>query len=371
MKFNISSKNLESHLSAVSKVVNSKNSISILDNFLFELSGDELVITGSDSDNTLKTRLMVNDAEGSGKFAVNVKRLNELLKALPEQGLKFEINDDTLEINIYYMNGKFNFIGIDGREFPQKALNDSDSRTFAIPAKEIVKGINQTIFAVGSEDLRAVMMGILWDIKPDHIVFVASDTHKLVRYKNFRAQTDLEASFILPTKPASILANIFAKEEGNVAITIDSKCATFTTEEFTLNCRFVAGRYPRYNSVIPEDNPNQLSIDRETLLAAIRRVSVFASQGGLIKFEFRANEIFLKAEDFDYSTLAEETIPCDYNGDNIIMGFNKTRIIEVLDNINHDTVILKLSDASRAGIFEPEKQEEGEDLLVPLMPMMI
>ena len=180
MKFNISSKNLESHLSAVSKVVNSKNSISILDNFLFELSGDELVITGSDSDNTLKTRLMVNDAEGSGKFAVNVKRLNELLKALPEQGLKFEINDDTLEINIYYMNGKFNFIGIDGREFPQKALNDSDSRTFAIPAKEIVKGINQTIFAVGSEDLRAVMMGILWDIKPDHIVFVASDTHKLV-----------------------------------------------------------------------------------------------------------------------------------------------------------------------------------------------
>ena len=208
MIFNISSKNLESHLSAVSKVVNSKNSISILDNFLFELSGDELVITGSDSDNTLKTRLMVNDAEGSGKFAVNVKRLNELLKALPEQGLKFEINDDTLEINIYYMNGKFNFIGIDGREFKQKALNDSDSRTFAIPAKEIVKGINQTIFAVGSEDLRAVMMGILWDIKPDHIVFVASDTHKLVRYKNFRAQTDLEASFILPTKPASILANI-------------------------------------------------------------------------------------------------------------------------------------------------------------------
>ena len=159
MIFNISSKNLMSHLSAVSKVVNSKNSISILDNFLFELNGDELVITGSDSDTTLKTRLTVNNAEGKGKFAVNVKRLNELLKELPEQGLKFEINDDTLEINIYYMNGKFNFIGIDGNEFPQKALNDSDSRTFAIPAKEIVKGINQTIFAVGSEDLRAVMMG--------------------------------------------------------------------------------------------------------------------------------------------------------------------------------------------------------------------
>lgn len=371
MKFNISSKTLMSHLSAVSKVVNSKNSISILDNFLFELSGDELVITGSDSDTTLKTRIGVNNAEGQGKFAVNVKRLNDLLKELPEQGLSFEINDDTFEINIFYMNGKFNFIGIDGNEFPQKALNDSDSRTFVIPAKEIVKGISQTIFAVGSEDLRPVMMGILWDIKPDHIVFVASDTHKLVRYKNNRAAAGLEASFILPTKPASVIANVFAKEEGNVAITIDSKCATFTTEEFTLNCRFVNGKYPKYNSVIPVENPNQLSIDRETLLAAIRRVAVFASQGGLIKFEFRANEIFLKAEDIDYSTLAEETIPCDYAGDNIIMGFNKNRIIEVLDNINNDTVVLKMSDSTRAGIFEPEKQEDDEDLLVLLMPMMI
>ncbi|MCI6894788.1 MAG: DNA polymerase III subunit beta [Bacteroidales bacterium] len=371
MRFNISSKTLMNHLSAVSKVVNSKNTITILDNFLFDLKGEELVITGSDSDTTLKTRIVVNDAEGEGKFAVNAKRLNELLKELPEQGLKFEIDDNNLEINIYYMNGKFNFIGINGNEFPQKALNDSDSLTFAIPAKEIVKGINQTIFAVGTEDLRPVMMGILWDIKPEEIVFVASDTHKLVRYKNFRTQTGLEASFILPTKPASIIANIFAKEAGNVAVTIDSKCATFTTEDYTLNCRFVNGKYPKYNSVIPVENPNQLSIDRETLLAAIRRVSVFASQGGLIKFEFRQNEIFLKAEDVDYSTLAEETIPCDYSGDNLIMGFNKTRIIEVLDNINNDTVTIMLSDSSRAGIFEPEKQEEGEDLLVLLMPMMI
>ncbi len=371
MIFNISSKNLMSHLSAVSKVVNSKNSISILDNFLFELKGDELVITGSDSDTTLKTRIAVNNAEGEGKFAVNAKRLNELLKELPEQGLKFEINDETLEINIYYMNGKFNFIGINGNEFPQKALNDSDSRTFAIPAKEIVKGVNQTIFAVGTDDLRPMMMGILWDIKPEQIVFVASDTHKLVRYQNYRTATGLEASFILPTKPASILANIFAKEDGNVAITIDSKCATFTTEEYTLNCRFLNGKYPKYNSVIPTENPNQLSIDRETLLAAIRRVSVFASQGGLIKFEFRTNEIFLKAEDVDYSTLAEETIPCDYAGDSMIVGFNKSRIIEVLDNIDNDTVTIKLSDSSRAGIFEPEKQQDNEDLLVLLMPMMI
>ncbi|MGM9802711.1 MAG: DNA polymerase III subunit beta [Muribaculaceae bacterium] len=371
MNFNISSKTLMHHLSSVSKVVNSKNTITILDNFLFDLKGEELIITASDSDTTLKTRIVVNEAEGEGKFAVNAKRLNELLKELPEQGLKFEIDETTFEINIYYMNGKFNFVGIDGNEYPQKALNDSESQTFAIPAEEVVKGINQTIFAVGTEDLRPVMMGILWDIKPDEIVFVASDTHKLVRYKNYRTQTGLEASFILPTKPASIVANIFAKESGNVAITIDSKCATFTTDDYTLNCRFVNGRYPKYNSVIPVDNPNQLSIDRETLLAAIRRVSVFASQGGLIKFEFRHNEIFLKAEDIDYSILAEETIPCDYNGDNLIMGFNRTRVIEVLDNINSDTVTLKLSDSSRAGLFEPEKQLEQEDLVVLLMPMMI
>jgi DNA polymerase-3 subunit beta len=371
MKFNIPSKLLLTHLSAVSKVVNSKNAISILDNFLFALDGEKLVVTGSDQETTLTTNVAVSEAEGSGKFAVNVKNLLDLLKELPDQPLTFEINDDNFEINIFYQNGKFNFIGINGDEFPQKEASIEETLSFSIPAEEVIKGISHSIFAVGTEDLRPVMMGILWDIKPDEITFVASDTHKLVRYRDMRVKPGMETNFILPTKPANILSTILVKEEGDVAITLDPKSATFVTGEYTLNCRFVNGKYPNYNSVIPKDNPYKVVIDRVSLLNAIRRVSVFASVGGLVKIEVRANELYLKAQDVDFSTWAEETVPCEYTGEQMTIGFNDDKIIEILNNIEADTVDVQLSDPSRPGIFVPSAQEEGEDYLALLMPMML
>lgn len=371
MRFNIPSKALLSHLATVSKVVNSKNAISILDNFLFSLSGNEIIITGSDQETTLTTRLIVFDAEGEGKFAVNVKCLLDLLKELPDQGLTFEVNDENFEINIFYQNGKFNFIGINGNEFPQKELPSDESTTLTLPSEEIARGIDHTIFAVGTEDLRPIMMGILWDIKPNEITFVASDTHKLVRYRNQRVTAGIEASFILPTKPASILRNILQKESGEVNIVIDTNSATFQMKDYTMNCRFVNGKYPNYNSVIPQNNPYTMLIDRASLLNAVRRVSVFASVGGLVKFEVRNNELLLKAQDVDFSTWAEETVACDYAGEGMLIGFNNTRIIEVLNNLDSDTISLKLSDPSRAGVFLPLEQKEGEDLLILLMPMMI
>lgn len=371
MRFNIPSKSLLSRLTAVSKVVNSKNAISILDNFLFSLNENELVITGSDQETTLTTRVTVFDAEGSGKFAVNVKYILDLLKELPDQGLTFEINDDNFEINIFYLNGKFNFIGINGNEFPVKKQPEEGVITLILPAGEISKGIDNTIFAVGTEDLRPIMMGILWDIKPDQITFVASDTHKLVRYCNKKVTPGIDASFILPTKPASILRSVLQKETGDAKIIIDTTSATFEMKDYTLNCRFVNGRYPNYNSVIPQNNPYSLVIDRVSLLNAVRRVSVFASVGGLLKFEVRYNEVLLKTQDVDFSTWAEETVPCEYSGENMLIGFNNTRIIELLNNLDTDTIVLKLSDPSRAGIFVPLEQEENEDILVLLMPMMI
>ncbi|MEF9923457.1 MAG: DNA polymerase III subunit beta [Muribaculaceae bacterium] len=371
MRFKIPSKILLSHLTSVSKVVNSKNAISILDNFLFTLSGNKVVITGSDQETTLTTSVEVFDAEGEGKFAVNVKYLLDSLKELPDQGLTFEINDDNYEINIYYLNGKFNFIGINGNEFPEKRKSEEGVITLTIPAEEISKGIDQTIFAVGTEDLRPIMMGILWDIKPEEITFVASDTHKLVRYCNNRITSGIDASFILPTKPASILRAILPKVDGDVKITIEATNATFELKNYTLNCRFVNGKYPNYNSVIPQNNPYSLTVDRVSLLNAVRRVSVFASVGGLVKFEVRENEILLKAQDVDFSTWAEETVACEYSGEGMLIGFNNTRVIEVLNNLDGDTIILKLSDPSRAGIFVPLEQAKEEDLLILLMPMML
>lgn len=371
MKFNIPSKLLFNHLSALSKVINSKNTISILDNFLFSLNDDSVVITGSDQETTLTTTVPVFDADGEGSFAVNAKNLLDLLKELPDQPLSFEIDDTRFEINIQYQNGKYNFIGIDGKEFPQKEESNEEKLTFEIPETEIKKGIDKTLFAVGQEEIRRIMMGILWDITPDKITFVASDTHKLVRYQNYMVSTGITASFILPSKPASILNNILEKSKNNVKVTFDTKSATFELAEYTLTCRFINGKYPNYNSVIPQNNPYKLTVDRVSLLNAIRRVSVFASVGGLVKLNLNANMVELKTQNVDFSTSAEETLICEYEGENMLIGFNNTKTIEILSNLNCDTVTIKLSDPTRAGVFLPDKQKDGEDLLVLLMPMMI
>ena len=371
MKFNIQSKLLLTHLSAVSKVVNSKNKLTILDNFLFDLEGNKLVITGSDQENTLTTYVQVEDAEGSGKFAANVKNLLDMLRTLPDLALTFDINDENLEVNIKYQNGRFNFVAINGNEFPSKAVTDEEPQKFKLPINKVVEGLQHTIFAVGVDDMRPVMMGIYWDIKPEEIVFVASDTHKLVRYRKLNVSTGLEHSFIMPTKPAAILSSILEKAEGDMEITVDSKSATFETPEYSLTCRFVNGRYPNYNSVIPNNNPYSVTVDRMSLLNALRRVSVSTSSSGLVKLELKENEIFLSTQDIDYSTSAEEKIQCDYSGEEMAIGFNDENIIDVLNNIDSETAVIKLMDSSKAGIFVPAEQEDDEELLVLLMPMML
>lgn len=371
MKFTISSKSLLSHLSAVSKVVNSKNKLSILDNFLFELEGFKLVITGSDQETTLTTNVEVEEADGNGKFAANVKNMLDIVKQLPDTGLTFTINDETLEINISYQNGEFNFVGINGDEFPVKSATDEEPKVMKLPVKNVVDGISHTLFAVGTDDMRPQMMGVYWDIKPEELVFVATDTHKLVRYRELDVQPGLEFSFILPTKPASILSSIFEKEEGDVTITTDSKSATFETAGYSLSCRFVNGRFPKYDSVIPQENTYQIDIDRNSLLNALRRVSVFTSSSGLVKMEFRPEQIFITTQDVDYSTSAQESVACDYNGDVWSIGFNDENIIDVLGNLTTETVTLKLNGNAHAGVFEPAEQEDGRHQLVLLMPMMI
>ena len=372
MKFNIESKLLLTHLSAASKVVNSKNTVTILENFLFSLKGNMLTITCSDLDTTLTTSVEVQDAEGEGKFAAKVNTLLELLKELPDLGLEVEINDETLEINIKYINGRFNLVGISGDEFPTRAESEGDVVTFTMPAKNIVSGINHTLFAVSTDQLRPMMTGIFWDIKPENIIFVASDTHKLVRYTQNDVKSGFERSFIIPSKPASILSSILDKKADNVDVTIDAKSATFKTAEYELSCRFVNGKYPNYNSVIPQNTLYQLTSDRATLLNALRRVSVFAdANSGEVRLQISANELLMSAQDINFATSAEEKIQCEYNGANMIIGFNDSNIIEVLKNIDSESVTIKLLDPLRAGIFLPAEQKENEELLILLVPMRI
>ena len=373
MKFNIPSKQLLTRLNAVSKVISNKNAYAILDNFLFELEGERLVITGSDMETRMTTVVDVPGAEGNAKFAIDVKRMLSLLKELPDTAMTFDVNEETLEVNITYLNGKFNSMAFDGNEYPLKAQSGTESYTFELCEKDVYEGIQQTIFAVGVDEMHPQFMGIYWDIMPEGITFVASDSHKLVRYRKNQVKPGIERGFILPAKPAAILSGIIDKNGKNmVKITVDETSATFEAVDYTLTCRFINGKYPKYNAVIPENNPYTLNIDRLTLLTALRSVSVFAAVGGLIKFEMHPDHIVLTSQDLDHATSAEETVQCEYDGaDDMVMGFKNVDIIEVLNNLDTETVCAKLLDPARAGIFLPSEQVEGEDLLILQMPMML
>jgi len=372
MKFNVQSKLLLSRLNAVSKVVSSNNAFAILDNFLFELQSDRLVVTGSDMETRLTTNIEVQNVEGSGKFAIDVKRTINSLKELPDTALTFEINDETLAVKVTYQNGYYDAMALNGDEFPEKAANANDVKQFTLPAKNIAAGIGHTLFAVGKDDMHPQFTGIYWDIKPDMIVYVASDSHKLVRYRQTDVKPNFERNFILPAKPASILANIIDKNsEEPINITVDENSATFENADYQLSCRFINGRYPNYNSVIPEDNPYTMAVDRMTLLNAVRRVAVFANVGGLVRLDLSADHVVLTAQDVDHSTAAEETIKCEYNGEPMNIGFKSADVIDVVNNIDCEGVFLRLLDPARAGVFVPSEQKAGEDLIVLQMPMMI
>lgn len=373
MKFNVSSKALYSAASAVSKVINSKNAMAILNNFLFSLEGDTLTITASDLENTLTARVAVSDTDGEGKFCVDARRVVDLLKELPDQGITFNIDDNNLAIEINYPGGNFNFIGINGNEYPSNKENgNSDAKIqFTCPTEQILKGIDNTLFAVGNDDLRPQMMGILWDIKPDAITFVATDTRKLVRYRNSMSAPGVECSCIMPIKPSAILKNVFAKEE-SINVTIEPKSATFETGNFTFNCRFIKGNFPDYNRVIPTNNPYALTIDRQSFLNAVRRVGVFVDPGhGLVKFKLTASELVMKAQDNNFCTSAREALPCDFTGNEMVIGFSAPYLIEIFNTLSTTNIVIKLSDPSRPGVFLPEENDADNDLLMLLMPMTV
>lgn len=373
MKFNVSSKTLYSYVSAVSKVINSKNALTILNNFLFELSDNTLTITASDLENTLVAHLEVMDAEGEGKFCVDARRMVDLLKEMPDQGISFDINDDNLAVEIVYPSGNYSFIAINGNEYPSNESVDesTDIIEFTCPTEQIIKGIDNTLFAVGNDDLRPQMMGILWDIKPDAITFVATDTRKLVKYRNAMSAPGFEGSCILPIKPATVIKNVFAKED-EVKVTLEPKSATFESPSYKFNCRFIKGSFPDYNRVIPVKNPYAITVDRQSFLNAVRRVGVFVDQGhGLVKFKIEKDQLTMKATDNNFCTSAREVVPCDFTGTEIIIGFSAPYLIEIFNTISTTDILIKLSDPSRPGVFVPSENSENSELLMLLMPMTV
>ena len=372
MRFSVSSSALSAKLNMLSKVINGKSSLPILDSFLFEISADGMTITASDSDNIIKSTLPLTDVEGGGEFCIPNRVMLDALKELPEQPLQFDVDNETYAIKLLYQNGLYNFTGLSAEPYPRTQHMSDGAYSVTLPAQLLIDNLARTIFATGNDELRPVMNSIHFDMTADAVAIVASDGHKLVRNLNYTVKSETPSTFNLPKKPGTLLKNILNKEGDDVVIKFDDRSAEFFFSEGEMRCRLIDGRYPNYNSVIPQDNPCKATIDRKALVSALRRVLPFASESSqLVRFRIENNRFEVSSEDLDFSTAAKEQLACEYVGSPISIGFKGTGLMEVLSNLQSEHVVIELADPSRAGIFIPLEQPENEDVLMLLMPMLL
>lgn len=373
MRFTVSSSALSSKLNMLAKVIGSKNSLPILDCFLFQVANGEMSITASDSDNVIKSTLALTDHDGEGEFCVPNRVILDALKELPEQPLHFDMDaaGEAVAIKIVYQNGLYNFTGQNAEEYPRtQSMNDACT-TVSLPTEMLINNISRSLFATANDELRPVMNGIYFDLTADALAIVASDGHKLVRSKNFTIKSESPSAFNLPKKPASLLKNILSKDGDDAIIKFDDRSAEIQFTDGVMRCRLIDGRYPNYNSVIP-NNPNEVTVDRRGLQSALRRVLPFASESSqLIRFHIESGRFEVSSEDIDFSTSAKEQLSCEYNGSPISIGFKGSSLMEILSNLTSDNIIIQLADPSRAGIIVPAEQPENEDILMLIMPMLL
>ena len=372
MRFTVSSTALSSKLNALAKVINSKNSLPILADFLFDIQDNVLYLTASDSENVINTQMELTESDANGRFAINNHDLLEAIKGFSEQPITFDVNLQDNIAKISYQNGLFSLPVENADEYPQSQPITEGINTIVMPSNVLADNINRSLFATAQDELRPVMNGIYFDLTPEHLAVVASDGHKIVRNKVFTVQSEQPASFILPKKPAGLLKNLLQKDGGDVEIKFNERNAEINYGDGRLSCRLIEGRYPNYNSVIPQNNTNTLTVDRLALLAALRRVQPFANDSSnLIRFHVEGSTLQLDAEDFDFSKTATERMICDYNGQPMSIGFKGSAFIEILTNFDCEEVIIQLADPSRAGLVIPSEQPEGQDVLMLMMPMLL
>ncbi len=372
MKFTISSSALLSLLSTTGKVVSSKNTLPILDYFLFDLKGKTLKVTASDLETTLVGSVEVDGVEREGVIAAPVKLMLDSLKEFSEQPLTIEANEDTWEITVSWKSGSLSIPGTSGLGYPALPELAEDKNEVMMDVDMMIGGINKTIFATADDDLRPVMNGVYVNLASGLVTFVATDAHKLVKH-TAEAEISADASFILPKKPANLLRGILLKEEDTVKVAFDKKNVVFYLKNSTLVCRLIEGFYPNYNAVIPAANPNKVIVDRVEILNAIKRVAVCSNQAtNLVEFNIGANTINLATKDLDFSYSARERVACAYEGAPIVIGFKSTFLVEILSNIETPSVVIELADSTRAGVFKPLYDEpQSANTLMLLMPMMI
>ena len=370
MKFIVSSTYLLKQLQVLGGVINNSNTLPILDNFLFELNNTSLTVSASDLETTMASVLEV-ESDSQGQVAIPAKLLLDTLKTFPEQPLTFVVeSNNTIEISSNH--GKYALAYASADEFPKTVALDNPSQT-VVSSEILATAINKTIFAAGNDDLRPVMSGVFFQFSTDGLTFVATDAHKLVKYSRTDVQANETAEFIMPKKPLNLLKVILATSDEDVTIEYNDSNAKFSFGNSDLVCRLIDGKYPNYEAVIPKENPNQLTINRNQFLNSVRRVSIFSNKTThQIRLRIAGAELNISAEDIDYSNKAEERLTCDYQGDDIQIGFNSRFLSEMLSNINADDVQLEMSLPNRAGILTPvDGLDQGEQVTMLVMPVML
>jgi len=374
MKFIVSSSLLLKNTQLVGGVLNASNTLPILDNFLFEIKKGELSITASDLETTMVTKISV-EAKEDGMVAIPAKLLLDTLKTFPDQPLTFTIDDENFGIEISSDFGKYKLTGHNGNEFPKTPKLESPS-SIKVEASIIANAVNKTLFATGNDELRPVMSGVFFELNNDDLTFVATDAHKLVKYKRVDLSAETGSSFILPKKPLTLLKTILASIGEKVVIEYNETNAMFTFGSTKMICRLIDGKYPNYNAVIPSENPNKLTVDRISFLNSIKRVSIFSNKTThQVRLKMMGSELSISAEDLDFANEANERLTCQYEGEDMEIGFNSRFLIEMLSNLESDEINIAMSAPNRAGILTPtekgEDGEDGEEILMLVMPVML
>ena len=372
MKFTVSSSSLLSLLATTGKVINSKNTLPILDYFLMELKDEELKVTTSDLETTLVGTIQVDNVEQEGIVAAPAKLMLDVLKECSEMPLTLEVNESNWEINISWSTGHSSVPGANPVSYPQTHELSESKTEVSLDVDVLVNGINKTLFATADDELRPVMNGVYFNLDEAELTCVATDAHKLVKH-TVECACGVKAAFILPKKPANLLKNLLLKEEGEVKMTFDQKNVVFELSSSKLVCRLIEGAYPNYNVVIPQANPNKLLVDRVGLLNAVKRVAVCSNPTtNLIRLDIANNKVVLAAQDVNFSISANETLACSYEGAPITIGFKSTFLVEILTNLETPTILVELADSTRAGVYKPVYDDvQSSATLMLLMPMMI
>lgn len=371
MKFTASSTALGAKLVALGKVINSKNALPILGDIVFEVSSYELHLMASDSEVWMQTGMELTESDGDGSFAIGAHDIIEAVKGLAEQPLTFDVDTESSIVKITYLNGQFSLPIEKAEEFPKPVEITGDTQ------KSIDKGlfnecISRAHFGCAQDELRPVMNGEYIDFTADCLAIVASDGHKLIRNRLMQIKSETIGAFIMPKKVVALLRGTFNKEAGEVQMHFDSRNCCMTYDATTITFRLIDGRYPNYNSVIPQSNPNQARVERLQLLAALKRVINFSNSSSyLVRFHFESGKIQLDAEDYDFSKTATETVKCEYDGTPLSIGFKGSTFVEILSNYTGPEVIIQLSDPSRAALVVPAEQKEEVEIVMLIMPMLL